>query len=58
MPRWDCRSAAAPGLPVIAVLTGGFAAAELEEAGATGVYEDAGAVADDLDGVLAAAVCP
>jgi phosphoglycolate phosphatase-like HAD superfamily hydrolase len=50
---WDCRSASAASLPAVGVLTGGFAATELKAAGAAAVYEDAGAVADDLDRVLA-----
>lgn len=43
---WDVRSAKEAGLPVIALLSGGFGRAELEDAGADVVRED---VADLLD---------
>lgn len=36
---WDVKAAKAAGLPTLAVLTGGFSAAELEEAGASQVVE-------------------
>ncbi len=36
---WDVRAASAAGVPTLAVLTGGFAAAELREAGAAEVVE-------------------
>lgn len=36
---WDVKAATAAGLPTLAVLTGGFSAAELEEAGASQVVE-------------------
>jgi HAD superfamily hydrolase (TIGR01509 family) len=36
---WDCEAAARAGVPAIAVMTGGFGAAELREAGAGAVYE-------------------
>src|SRR6185436_13846947 len=35
---WDVEAARRAGVPTIAVLTGGFSAAELEEAGAEAVY--------------------
>ena len=36
---WDAKAAAAAGVPTLAVLTGGFSAAELSEAGAAEVVE-------------------
>jgi HAD superfamily hydrolase (TIGR01549 family) len=36
---WDCEAAKRAKLETVAVLTGGFSAAELEEAGATRVFE-------------------
>jgi HAD superfamily hydrolase (TIGR01509 family) len=36
---WDVKAAAAAGVETIAVLTGGFSKAELEEAGAAAVFE-------------------
>jgi|SRR3954452_224450 len=39
---WDVRSARAAGIPTLAVLTGGFSAAELREAGAAEVAESIG----------------
>jgi HAD superfamily hydrolase (TIGR01509 family) len=36
---WDVRAAEAAGIPTLAVLTGGFSAAELREAGAAEVVE-------------------
>ena len=36
---WDVKAAKAAGLPTLAVLTGGFSAAELREAGASQVVE-------------------
>jgi HAD superfamily hydrolase (TIGR01549 family) len=36
---WDIRASAGAGIPCIAVITGGFSRAELEEAGAAGVFE-------------------
>jgi HAD superfamily hydrolase (TIGR01549 family) len=36
---WDCRAAAAAGVPMIGVLTGGFSEAQLREAGAEQVFE-------------------
>ncbi len=37
---WDVEAAQRVGVPTIAVLTGGFAEAELREAGAVAVFED------------------
>lgn len=50
---WDVKAAAAAGLPTLAVLTGGFAAAELREAGAAEVVESIGELRKDR-AVLAA----
>jgi len=36
---WDVKAAEAAGVPTIAVLTGGFSAAELEKSGAVAVFE-------------------
>jgi HAD superfamily hydrolase (TIGR01509 family) len=36
---WDIKAAAAAGVPTVAVITGGFSRAELEEAGAVAVFE-------------------
>lgn len=49
---WDVKAAERAGMPTVAVLTGGVSEAELREAGATRVYEDARAVLEDLDTVL------
>jgi HAD superfamily hydrolase (TIGR01509 family) len=35
---WDCKAAATAGVPMVAVLTGGFSEAELREAGAEWVF--------------------
>ncbi|MFD0690646.1 HAD family hydrolase [Actinomadura fibrosa] len=47
--RWDVEAAARVGLPCVGVLSGGWARAELEEAGAAAVYDDVRALLDDLD---------
>jgi HAD superfamily hydrolase (TIGR01549 family) len=39
---WDCEAAKRAGIPTVAVLTGGFSAAELREAGAASVFESVG----------------
>jgi HAD superfamily hydrolase (TIGR01509 family) len=44
---WDVRAAAAAGVPTFAVLTGGFSAAELREAGAAEVCESIGELRKD-----------
>jgi phosphoglycolate phosphatase-like HAD superfamily hydrolase len=36
---WDCVAAGRAGIETVAVLTGGFAEAELREAGAAAVFE-------------------
>jgi len=41
---WDVKAAAAAGVSTLAVLTGGFSAAELREAGAVEVVESIGAL--------------
>ncbi len=46
---WDVEAASRAGVATIAVLTGGFAAAELRDAGAVAVYESVVELADDLD---------
>jgi HAD superfamily hydrolase (TIGR01509 family) len=46
---WDMRSAAAAGIVSVGVRSGGIGAAELLEAGATAVYDDAAALLEDLD---------
>lgn len=45
---WDCRAAQRAGLPCVAVLTGGFSAGELREAGASSVFEDLPALRESL----------
>jgi HAD superfamily hydrolase (TIGR01549 family) len=39
---WDCEAAGRAGIPAVAVMTGGFAASELREAGAVAVFRDLG----------------
>ncbi len=46
---WDCKAAAAAGVGTIAVLTGGFSRAELEEAGALLVFESIAELRERLD---------
>ena len=50
---WDVEAAAKAGLRCIAVETGGFSCAELEDAGASAVYRDPKDILDHLDDVLA-----
>ena len=50
---WDVRSGHAAGIAVIGLLSGGFGHAELEEAGADLVLEDAAELERRLDEVLA-----
>jgi phosphoglycolate phosphatase-like HAD superfamily hydrolase len=45
---WDCEAAARAGVPAIALLTGGFGAAELREAGAVAIYEQIADLRADL----------
>jgi HAD superfamily hydrolase (TIGR01549 family) len=49
---WDCVAARNAGVAMLAVLTGGFCAAELEKAGAAAVFSSVG----DLGSELAASV--
>ena len=49
---WDVRAAREIDLDTHAVLSGGTAAAELEEVGAASVHEDVAALRQALDGVL------
>jgi HAD superfamily hydrolase (TIGR01509 family) len=44
---WDVKAAAAAGIPTLAVLTGGFAEAELREAGAVEVVKSIGELRKD-----------
>ena len=46
---WDCESAKRAGVPVVAVLMGGFAEAELRDAGAVEVFDSLAALRKDLD---------
>ena len=50
---WDVKAAKRAGIATIGVLTGGFSAAELSEAGAVAVYESVMDLAEDLDSALA-----
>jgi HAD superfamily hydrolase (TIGR01549 family) len=52
---WDVQSASAAGVPCVGVLTGGISAAELYAAGAVLVADSPQSLADDLEGMLAAA---
>jgi HAD superfamily hydrolase (TIGR01549 family) len=45
---WDCEAAARAGIPAVGVLTGGFGAAELRDAGAVEVFRDA----DEIRGAI------
>jgi HAD superfamily hydrolase (TIGR01549 family) len=47
--RWDIEAADAAGIPTIAVITGGWSKAELEEAGATAVFESLTGLRERLD---------
>ena len=46
---WDVKAATRAGLSCVAVTSGGISRAELEAAGAVAVYEDVGALLDDLE---------
>ena len=46
---WDVEAAQRAGVPAYGVLTGGTSRAELEQAGALAVYEDAAQLLDRLD---------
>ncbi len=53
---WDVKAADAAGVPTLAVLTGGFSAAELEEAGAARVVEAVDQIAADRGSIEALAL--
>jgi HAD superfamily hydrolase (TIGR01549 family) len=46
---FDCEAAARAGVPAVAILTGGFSAAELRDAGAVAVLESIGELCEHLD---------
>ena len=46
---WDVEAATRAGLRCVAVTSGGISRDELEAAGAIAVYENVGAILDDLD---------
>jgi HAD superfamily hydrolase (TIGR01549 family) len=46
---WDIKAARAADVPTVAVITGGFSRAELEEAGAATVYESVAELRRSLD---------
>jgi HAD superfamily hydrolase (TIGR01549 family) len=52
---WDVKAASAAEVPTLAVLTGGFSAAELREAGAVEVVESIGALRGERQSLLALA---
>jgi HAD superfamily hydrolase (TIGR01509 family) len=47
--KWDIEAAAKLGIDVVAVLTGGTTRADLQDAGAVAVYEDAADLLEHLD---------
>jgi HAD superfamily hydrolase (TIGR01509 family) len=49
---WDVKAASAAGVPTLAVLTGGFAEAELREAGAVEVVESIAALREERRAVV------
>jgi HAD superfamily hydrolase (TIGR01509 family) len=46
---WDCEAARRAGVPTVCVVTGGFAEAELREAGAAAVFDSLRTLLDRLD---------
>jgi HAD superfamily hydrolase (TIGR01549 family) len=46
---FDCEAAARAGVPTLGILTGGFSAAELRDAGAVEVFESIGELCEHLD---------
>jgi HAD superfamily hydrolase (TIGR01549 family) len=46
---WDCEAAKRAGVPAVTVMTGGFSAAELREAGAVAVYHSIEELREALD---------
>jgi len=55
---WDAAAAGKAGLPAIGLLSGGFGADELRDAGCRAVYADAAELAASLDAALADAAEP
>ncbi|MDT7724502.1 MAG: hypothetical protein QOI21_1078 [Actinomycetota bacterium] len=53
---WDVIAAKRAGVPTIGLLSGGISAAELTDAGAVAVYDDAAALLHELDGSPLAAL--
>jgi HAD superfamily hydrolase (TIGR01549 family) len=51
---WDCEAAKRAGIPSIGVLTGGYSADELSDAGASRVFESIDELRGDLDAIDAA----
>lgn len=49
---WDIEAARRAGIPTVAVLTGGFSAAELDESGAAAVFESIASLRMRLDALL------
>ena len=45
---WDCQAAARAGIPTLALLSGGISAAELRDAGAHSVHQDAARLTEVL----------
>jgi HAD superfamily hydrolase (TIGR01549 family) len=45
---FDCEAAKRAGVPAVAILTGGFSAAELRDAGAVGVFDSVGELCERL----------
>jgi HAD superfamily hydrolase (TIGR01509 family) len=54
---WDVLAAKQVGVPTIGLLSGGTSAAELTEAGAVAIYDDAAALLRELDSSPLAAIC-
>jgi HAD superfamily hydrolase (TIGR01549 family) len=52
---WDVKAASAAGVPTLAVLTGGFSAEELREAGAASVVESIGKLRQERETIAALA---
>jgi HAD superfamily hydrolase (TIGR01509 family) len=46
---WDCEAAKRAGIETVAVLTGGFSEAELEDAGAVAVYQSIDELRQSID---------
>jgi HAD superfamily hydrolase (TIGR01549 family) len=55
---WDAIAAERAGVPSIGLLSGGFGADELREAGCRAIYADAAALAESLEEALATAASP